>query len=97
MSRPVELKAFYDGWADQQKKLLDSIRPLTDEQMRLRPAPNEWAIWQLASNMVGGRLYWLCYMLRQDDHGFPRDMTGWEDDPAHPRSASELVDALSRS
>lgn len=104
MTRPLELQPFYDGWADQQKNLLQSIGPLTPEQMQLRPAPGEWAIWQLASNMVGGRLYWLCYMLGEDDRGlisrlFGGDSPsvnwlGWEDVPEHPRNADELVDAL---
>ena len=72
MSRPIELKPFYEGWADQQRKLLETLRPLTSEQMQLRPAPTEWAIWQLASNMAGGRTYWLCFMLHEDDRGRAR-------------------------
>ena len=111
MSRPVELKPFYDGWADQQQRLLDSLRQLTREQMQLRPAPHEWAIWQLASNMAGARLYWLCTMLGEDDLGlspmFTVDHTtvpdlslewaGWEDNEDRPRSADELVDAFHRT
>jgi uncharacterized damage-inducible protein DinB len=95
MSRPAELKPFYDGWAEQQQKLLDTLRPLTPEQMQLRPAPGEWAIWQLASNMIGGRLYWLCYMLGEDARGVQmKDVGGWEDTPDHPRSADEVIGAL---
>jgi uncharacterized damage-inducible protein DinB len=87
-----ELAAFYDGWAEQQDNLLSSIRPLSLEQMQLRPAPGEYAIWQLASNMAGGRLYWLCGMLGEDDRGLWKlfEGGGWEDDPSHPRSAAEL-------
>lgn len=99
MSRPDALKPFYHGWAEQQQKLLDSIRPLTSEQVRLRPAPSEWAIWQLASNMAGGRLYWLCFMLREDDHGVAASLggLGWEDNADQPRNADELVDALTKT
>jgi hypothetical protein len=98
MNRPAELKPFYDGWADQQRKLIETLRPLTPEQVQLRPAPEEWAIWQLASNMIGGRLYWLCFMLGQDDRGVPIDeVGGWEDTPDHPRGAEELIDALQRT
>jgi uncharacterized damage-inducible protein DinB len=111
MSRPAELKPFYDGWADQQQTLLDSLRQLTLEQMQLRPALGEWAIWQLASNMAGDRLYWLCSMLGEDDLGlspmFRVDHTtvpglslewaGWEDNEARPRNAEELVDAFHRT
>ena len=57
------MQAFYGGWAEQHRRIVETLRPLTSEQMQLRAAPAEWAIWQLASNMVGGRMYWLCYML----------------------------------
>jgi uncharacterized damage-inducible protein DinB len=105
------MKPFYDGWGEHQKRLLDSIRPLTPEQMQLRPAPGEWAIWQLASNIAGGRLYWLCFMLGQDDlgawemfkvdhvttPGLSLDWAGWEDNEDRPRTADELVHALERT
>jgi uncharacterized damage-inducible protein DinB len=91
MTRPPELRPFYDAWADQQRKLVETIEPLTPEQMQLRPAPSEWAIWQLASNMAGGRLYWLCYMLREDRLG----VSGWKED--HPLTADELVGALNNT
>jgi uncharacterized damage-inducible protein DinB len=111
MPRPPELKGFYEGWAEQQAKLLDSIRPLTMEQIQLRAAPGEWAIWQLASNMAGGRLYWLCHMLGEDDSGLsqmfrvdhttvpdlPLEWAGWEDNEDRPRSADELVDAFQKT
>jgi uncharacterized damage-inducible protein DinB len=111
MTRPPALKAFYDGLLDQQSKLLTSIRPLTPEQMQLRPAAGEWAIWQLASNMAGGRMYWLCRMLGEDDHGLwemfkvdhvtvpglSLEWAGWEDNEDRPRTAAELVEAFERT
>ena len=111
MNRPAELKPFYDGWADQQRRLLDTLSPLTMEQVQLRPAPSEWAIWQLASNMAGGRLYWMCTMLGEDDRGVSSmfrvdhttvpglslDWAGWEDNEDHPRSAEELEDAFRKT
>ena len=98
MSRPVEMRPFYSTWARQQKLLLESICPLTPEQMQLRPAPGQWAIWQLCSNMAGGRLYWLCNMLGEDDLGVSQFFRwGWEDDEDHPRSAGEIVDVLEKT
>lgn len=108
MARPPEMVAFYEGWADQQAKLLSTIRPLTPEQMRLRAAPGEWAIWQLCANMAGGRLYWLCHMLGEDDQGVSRmfrvehatvpgidlQWAGWEDNEDQPRTAAEIQDAF---
>jgi uncharacterized damage-inducible protein DinB len=110
MSAP-ELQALYDGWAEQQRMLLDSLRPLTPEQMQLRPSPGEWAIWQLASNMAGGRLYWLCRMLGEDDGGLAQmfrvdhatvagvslEWAGWEDNEDQPRSADEVIAAFEKT
>ncbi|MFN8619013.1 MAG: DinB family protein [Dehalococcoidia bacterium] len=97
MARPEELKAFYDGFADQHGKIVETLRPLTPEQMQLRAAPAEWAIWQLASNMVGGRMYWLCFMLGEDDQGIGPEWTGWEDTPEHSRTSAELIEALEKT
>lgn len=105
------MRAFYDGWADQQQSLLDSLAPLTLKQMQLRPATGEWAIWQLASNMAGGRLYWLCHVLGEDDQGFgdmfkvehvtipgaSLEWAGWEDNEERPRSAGEVAEAFRKT
>jgi uncharacterized damage-inducible protein DinB len=91
------MKAFYDGWAEQHRRIVETLRPLTAEQVQLRPSPSEWAIWMLAANMVGGRMYWLCFMLQEDDQGVGPEWTGWEDDPDHPRTAEELVAAFEKS
>ncbi len=97
MPQPPEMKAFYDGLADQHRKIVETLRPLTPEQMQLRAAPTEWSVWELASNMVGGRMYWLCFMLGEDDRGIGSEWTGWEDEPDHPRTADELVEAFEKT
>jgi uncharacterized damage-inducible protein DinB len=105
---PAALTVFYRGWADHQARLLDVIRPLTDEQMQLRPSPDHWAIWQLAANMAGGRAYWFHDVLGEGDPavrdrfrvaattvpGLPLEDAGWEDDEDHPRTAADLVNAF---
>ena len=102
---------FYEGWAEYQRRLLDVIRPLTDEQVKLRPVPEHYAIWQLASNMVGGRVHWFHDVLGEGDPalrqvfrvatmtvpGLPLEDAGWEDDEDHPRAASVLVDAFEKT
>lgn len=99
MARPPEMKHFYEGWEAQHRCIIETLRPLTPEQMQVRPSPEEWAIWMLASNMAGGRLYWLCFMLGQPNHA-ASDLfndSGWEDTPDNPRTADEVVDALERT
>jgi len=36
-------------------------------------------------------------MLREDDQGVGPEWTGWEDDPDHPRTANELVEAFEKT
>lgn len=95
---PASIAVFNEGWKSHERRLLDVIRPLTVEQLQLRPAAENWAVWQLASNMVGGRAYWLHDILGEGDPAV-RDMfrvasttvpdlpladAGWEDDEDHP-------------
>ena len=109
MARPAALAPIYEHWAWQQKQLIETLRPLTQEQMQLS-IPGAWAIWKLASNMAGGRLYWMCTMLGEDDRGlgnyFAVDHTtngqaiewgGWEDNEDRPRSADELIEAFEKT
>ena len=105
------LKPVYDGWAAHQALVIDAIRGLTAEQLDLRTAPHQWAIWQLAGHVAGSRAYWFHDVLGEGDPS-ARDFfrvesttvpdlaleeAGWEDDEDHPRSAEELVDGLRRT
>ena len=110
-SAPAGLTAIYEGWAEHQRQLLGVIGPLNDEQLLLRPAAGQWAVWQLASNMAGGRAYWFHDILGEGEAavrdmfrveqstvpGLPLEDAGWEDDEDHPRSAAELVVAFERT
>ncbi|MEO8633378.1 MAG: DinB family protein [Chloroflexota bacterium] len=92
---------FYEGWARQNSRLVEALRPLTGEQLGLRAAADKWPIWAIAGHTAGARVYWLCGVFKEggaestpfaDASGF-----GWEDDPNTPRSAEELVFALESS
>ena len=105
------LKPFVDGWLGYQGLLLDAIRPLTVEQLSSKTAPFQWAVWQLAAHMAGSRAYWFHDVLGEGDAavrdmfrvegttvpGLPLEDAGWEDDERHPRTATELTDALERT
>jgi len=108
---PPGLAAIYDGWARHQAELLKVLSPLDDAQLALRPSPDHWAIWQLASNMAGGRAYWFHDVLGEGPDevrdmfrvmsttvpGLPLTDAGWEDDEDHPRNAAELVAGFERT
>jgi uncharacterized damage-inducible protein DinB len=95
------LQTFVDGWEEYQALVVDALRPLSAEQLALKPAAHQWALWQIAGHVAGSRMYWLCIFLQEEpepallqmfEHG-----DGWEDDESHPRSSAELADALERT
>jgi hypothetical protein len=94
----MTIRLFYDRWPQYERRLVDSIRGLTPEQLALQAAPEHWPVWAIASHVAGSRVYWLCQVLAEpgvettpfaDPAG-----DGWEDDLNHPRSADEVVGAL---
>ena len=94
----MTIRAFYDRWPQYNRRLIESVAALTEDQLALRAAPDHWPVWAIAGHLAGSRVYWLCKVA--GEAGFestpfadPSD-EGWEDDLAHPRSAAELVGAL---
>jgi len=110
MTAPAH-QAFYDGWAKHQALVIDALRGLTHEQVRLRAAPHQWAVWQLAAHVAGSRAYWFHDVLGEGEvatrdlfrvdrttvPGLSVEDAGWEDVEDQPRSAGELVDGLERT
>jgi uncharacterized damage-inducible protein DinB len=93
---------FYDRWGQYNGRLVDAIRGLTDEQLRLRAAPDKWPIWAIAAHTAGARVYWLCGVFKEngaDSTPFtdPSSGVGWEDDESTPRGSTELAFALDSS
>ena len=105
------LQTISTGWANHQRLLLAALGDLEPEQVALRPAPHEWAIWQIAAHMAGTRAFWFHDILGEGDDAvremfrvesttvpdLPLADAGWEDDETRPRDASEIVDALERT
>ena len=105
------LQPFYDGWANYQRLLLAAIRERTPEQLALRTAPHQWAVWQIAGHMAGARTYWFHDVLGEGDPAIremvrvptttvpdlPLEDAGLEDDEDHPRGSAEIVEAFGRT
>ena len=108
---PVALRPFYEGWANHQGLVIDALRDLTPDQLALRSAAHQWAVWQLAAHIAGTRAYWFHDILGEGEPsirelfrverttvpGVALEDAGWEDDADDPRDAAELVDALQRT
>jgi hypothetical protein len=85
----VTIRLYYDRWPQYERRLVESIRDLTPEQLALRAAPEHWPVWAIASHVAATRVYRLCHVLGEPgaeaapfaDPG----CAGWEDDLDHPR------------
>ncbi|HEV2249737.1 MAG TPA: DinB family protein [Candidatus Limnocylindria bacterium] len=96
------LAFLYGGWRTCNTRLADRLRDLSPAELQLASSPSAWPIWALAGHTAGARVYWLCGVLREagaETTPFPDPLSGvgWEDDPASPRRADELVTALETS
>ncbi|MBN9493162.1 hypothetical protein J0H33_07435, partial [bacterium] len=50
---PTTLAPFYEGWGNFQRLLVETVRPLTDEQLMLRASESLRPAWVLAAHIVG--------------------------------------------
>ena len=96
------IAGLYRLWAQYNNRLIEAIRPLSDEQVKLRMSPDHLPIWGIAAHTAGARVYWLCGVFKEkgaETTPFidPASGFGWEDAPDHPRTAAELVGALESS
>ena len=108
---PPPLRPFYEGWSRYQQLVIDALRDLTPEQLGLRTAPHQWAVWQLAGHVAGSRAFWFHDILGEGEPavrdlfrvdrttvpGVSLEDAGWEDVEDQPRSADALVDGLTRT
>ena len=49
----MTIRLFYDRWPQYERRLVDSLRDLTPEQLALRAAPEHWPIWAIAGHVAG--------------------------------------------
>lgn len=94
----MSIRTFYDMWPQYNRRLREVIAAMSDEQLAIRPSPDLWPIWATVGHTAAARVYWLCDVMGEpgaETTPFsPSAAEGWEDDLNHPRSASELVEAL---
>jgi uncharacterized damage-inducible protein DinB len=87
------LERYYVGWDRYQSLLVETIQPLTDEQLALRSAEHMWPVWMLAAHVISVRVGWFEQALGEVAPELAA-LYPWDAEGAEPRSASELVDGL---
>lgn len=96
---PMSIRSFYNMWPQYNRRIVEVIGAMSDEQLAVRPAPDLWPIWATVGHTAGVRVYWLCGVLGEpgaETTPFtdPLSGIGWEDDLDTPRGAPQLVAAL---
>jgi len=89
----------FAGWDRYNARIIEGLQGRSAEELDLRVGSSYWPVWAIAGHTAGARVFWLCGIFGEpgaDRTPFPdpMNMLGWEDDPDHPRSASELVEAF---
>lgn len=75
------------GWENYQQAFVETIAPLSSEQLALPIALHHWSIGRLLSHMIDARVWWFHMWMGE---GNP-DMAHWNDDEQSIREAAELV------
>jgi uncharacterized damage-inducible protein DinB len=87
------LEIIYENWKLYQQKLRDSIAPLSDEHLRLQPAPGMWPLGQIVQHIISVREGWFCATLQEQDRVMESYMD-WGRPESQFRSAAELARGL---
>lgn len=86
----LPLITFYKGWETYQQSLVETVAPLSSEQLAFPTAPHHWSIGMLLTHMIDARVFWFQLWMGE---GNP-DLAHWDDDGQPVREAAELVAGL---
>jgi uncharacterized damage-inducible protein DinB len=92
---------YYADWAGYQRRIVDALGAMSDEDLALIVEVNGWPIWAAAAHTAGARVWWLCHMfgepgMETTPFTDPTGM-GWEDDLSVVRTRDEVVGAWESS
>jgi uncharacterized damage-inducible protein DinB len=92
----LPLITFYKGWETYQKSLVETIAPLSPEQLALPASSHHWSIGMIAQHIVANRVWWFQVWMGEGSPDLA-SITHW--DPADKEeqptlSSAELVAGL---
>jgi uncharacterized damage-inducible protein DinB len=93
---PTTLDEIYENWAGYNKRLVDCIAPLTNEQLLLQPAPRMWPLTQVVQHIVSVRAGWFSGTLQEADKLMEEYML-WGQPDSPKRTTAELVHGLNET
>ena len=86
----LPLITFYKGWETYQQRLVETIAPLSSQQLALPIASHHLSIGMVLNHMIGSRVFWFQRWLGEGDPG----LVHWDDDQQSVRETAELVAGL---
>ncbi len=89
----VTLATPFKGWDRYQDLLVQTVQPLTSEQLAWRPAPQLRSAGELVAHILGCRAGWLYEVMHEEE---PRlaELSKWDEPGAPKRTTEELVGGL---
>ncbi|MBA2306048.1 MAG: DinB family protein [Acidobacteria bacterium] len=93
------IRPAFSKWPDYNRRLLEVVAALNDEQLAIRPSPDRWPIWATVGHLACQRVFWLCDFAGEAGAATTRftnaghDCPG-DDDLENVLSAGQLVEAL---
>jgi len=90
---PALLPALFQGWHDYQSLIINTLRPLSAEQLALRSAPGLRPVGMLATHMIGARARWFYLGFAEGGADF-KALGNWDRHGRRARTAAELVTGL---
>lgn len=92
------LATFYKpGWENYQQAFVQTIAPLSSEQLALPIAPHHWSIGQHLAHMLDARVSWFSAWMGEENAAMVHWRQGWERDEPAVHEAAELVAMFEQS
>lgn len=83
------IEAIIEGWRNYQNFLVDALKPLNEDELRLRAAPKLRSVGEIARHIIGARSRWFYLLMGEGGEAFKK-LGRWDRRGAKARSAVEL-------
>lgn len=93
MQQQSTFEVIVENWRGYNDKLIAAVAPLTDEQLRLQPAPGMWPLFQIVQHIAGVRVGWFYFTLQEQDEAM-EPYFEWGQYGAAWQSGAELARGL---
>lgn len=84
------------GWKTYQDKLVQTVSPLSKEQLAMQLSPELWPVMTLTAHIIAARVFWFHLVMKEGTEEL-KPLVAWDDEGEPFRSAQELVGGLEQT